>query len=120
MYSGNNHRDFSPGGSSMPSSPADRNLLFGVLAVQMDFITRDALVGAMNAWVLEKSKPLGQILVERGVLRNDVHLLLEALVQKHLQMHDDDAQKSLVSVAALGPVHADLQQIADPDVHGSV
>ena len=49
----------------------DRNMLFGILALQMDFITRDALVAAMNAWVLEKSKPLGAILVEQGRLPSD-------------------------------------------------
>jgi hypothetical protein len=43
---------------------ADRNLLFGVLALQMDFIDRDQLVRGMNAWVLEKHKPLAEILVE--------------------------------------------------------
>jgi hypothetical protein len=49
-----------------PSRPApDRNLLFGILALQMDFIGRAALVAAMNAWVLDKHKPLGQVLVER-------------------------------------------------------
>ena len=35
----------------------DRNLLFGILALQMDFISRDGLIGAMNAWVLQKDKP---------------------------------------------------------------
>jgi eukaryotic-like serine/threonine-protein kinase len=38
----------------------DRNLLFGILALQMDFISRDQLIAAMNAWVLDKSKSLGQ------------------------------------------------------------
>src|SRR5207302_1883684 len=41
---------------------ADRNLLFGVLALQMDFVTRDALVAAMNAWGLDTAMPLGHIL----------------------------------------------------------
>src|SRR5262249_49755447 len=36
---------------------ADRNLLFGILALQMDFIGRDALIAAMHAWVLDKAKP---------------------------------------------------------------
>jgi hypothetical protein len=36
--------------SSRPS--ADRNLLFGTLAIQLDFITRDALIAVMNALVL--------------------------------------------------------------------
>jgi hypothetical protein len=48
-----------------PTPPtADRNLLFGILALQMDFIGRDDLIAAMSAWVLDKGKPLGQILVE--------------------------------------------------------
>jgi hypothetical protein len=34
----------------------DHNLLFGILALQMDFISRDALIQAMNVWVLEKTK----------------------------------------------------------------
>jgi hypothetical protein len=51
----------------IPSRPsADCNLLFGFLALQMDLISRDALIAAMGAWVLEKAKPLGQILVEQG------------------------------------------------------
>ena len=51
------------------ATAADRNLLFGILAVQTDLITRDALIKAMNAWVLEKAKPLGQILLEQGAFR---------------------------------------------------
>src|SRR5436309_13789548 len=93
---------------SQPAS--DRNLLFGVLALQMDFINRDALVRAVNAWVLDKDKPLGQILVEQGSLREDAHLLLEALVEKHLEMHGGDPHKSLASVSSLGPVLEELRR----------
>jgi len=39
---------------SQPST--DRNLLFGILALQMDFISRDALIKAMHTWVLDKTK----------------------------------------------------------------
>src|SRR4051794_40027791 len=45
---------------------ADRNLLLGILAQQMDFVTRDALFAAMNAWIIRKDTPLGALLVERG------------------------------------------------------
>jgi hypothetical protein len=42
-----------------PNRPsADHNLLFGILALQMDFIRRDTLIDAMNAWVLDKAKPM--------------------------------------------------------------
>jgi hypothetical protein len=44
----------------MPPSPgADRNLLFGILALQMDFVSRDALIAAMHAWVLARTEPCG-------------------------------------------------------------
>src|SRR5262245_18656914 len=52
----------------MPSPAADRNLLFGILALQMDFVSRDALIAGMHAWVLDKTKPLGQILADQGAL----------------------------------------------------
>src|SRR5262249_41787511 len=54
---------------------ADRNLLFGVLALQMDFITKEVLVQAMNAWVLNKTIPLGQILLHLGALSEDTYAL---------------------------------------------
>jgi hypothetical protein len=90
-----------------PSRPAaDRNLLFGILALQMDFISRDALIKAMHAWVLEKAKPLGQILIEQGALRADAHAVLEPLVHKHLELHGNDPEKSLASVSSLGSATA--------------
>src|SRR5262249_61660681 len=62
----------------MSAVPSDRNLLFGILALQVNFLTRDALILGMNAWVLEKHRPLGEILVEQGALRTDLHEMLEA------------------------------------------
>src|SRR5262249_6790688 len=77
----------SPEVRPMSHAAADRNLLFGILALQMDFITRDALVGAMHAWVLDKARPLGEILAAQGALGPDEHALLTALVHKHLERH---------------------------------
>jgi serine/threonine-protein kinase len=103
-----------------PRGAADRNLLFGILALQMDFVSRDALIAAMHAWVLTKSQSLGQILLEQKALGQDEHTLLEALVQKHLQRHGDDVEKSLAAVSSLGSVRDNLRQIADPDVAASL
>jgi hypothetical protein len=60
---------------------ADRNLLFGILALQMDFINRDALIAAMNAWVLTKGRALGDILVEQHGLTADDRVWLEVGVE---------------------------------------
>ncbi len=107
--------------STLHSSPtSDRNLLFGILALQMDFISRDALIRAMNAWVLQKTTPLGQILLEQGALRADTHTLLEALVQKHVEMHGNDPQKSLAALRTIGSARQRLEQIADEDMQASL
>ena len=55
----------------MAAHAADLNLLFGIMAVQNDFIPRDALIEAMGGWVLDKSKRLGDILVQDGHLTPD-------------------------------------------------
>ncbi len=109
---------------SEPTLPApalsDRNLLFGILALQMDFITRDALVVAMQAWVFDKAKPLGQILVAQEALSGERHALLEALIQEHLKRHEGDPHKSLTAVGAARPAYQELQGIADADLHASL
>jgi serine/threonine protein kinase/tetratricopeptide (TPR) repeat protein len=105
---------------SAPRPSADRNLLFGILALQMDFITRDALIGAMHAWVLDKAKPLGLILFEQGALRDDTHALLSALVEKHLELHGDDPEQSLAAVSSVGSVREQLARLADPDLDASL
>ena len=51
-----------------PHPATDRNLLFGVLALQLDFLGRDALIAGMNAWVLAKTRPLGGSCASSGAL----------------------------------------------------
>jgi formylglycine-generating enzyme required for sulfatase activity len=102
-----------------PPGP-DHNLLFGILALQMDFISRDALVAAMNAWVLDKARPLGTILVAQGALAKDLHDVLQVMVAKHLEIHNNDPQQSLAALGAVGPVDGDLRQITDADVQASL
>jgi tRNA A-37 threonylcarbamoyl transferase component Bud32 len=104
-----------------PSRPgADRNLLFGILALQMDFIQRDALVAAMNAWVLDKARPLGQILVEQQALRPEQREVLDKLVAMHLECHQNDPQKSLAALAMPAPLREGLCSLADGDLHASL
>jgi formylglycine-generating enzyme required for sulfatase activity len=104
----------------MARDDADRNLLFGILAVQMDFVGRDALIAAMHAWVLEKHKPLGQILVDQGALDPRDHALLEPMVARHVEKHGDDPAKSLAAVSSAESIRRDLAAVADADVRASL
>ncbi len=65
-----------------PRDPG-RNLLFGLLAFQNNFIDRRALVAAFDAWTTDKSQPLGRVLVSKGVLSDELHALIEGLVSAH-------------------------------------
>ncbi len=87
---------------------ADRNLLFGVLALQMDFISRGALVAAVTEWTRDRSKPLDQLLVSQGGLTEPRRALLESLVSEHLGAHGDDLERSLAAVSKMATSHGDL------------
>jgi serine/threonine protein kinase/Tfp pilus assembly protein PilF len=105
----------------MSRPEADRNLLFGINALQNDFITRDALIAAMNAWVLEKPRAIGDILVERGNLAPADRNLLDQLIDRHLARHGGDPAASLAAMSSLDGVADDLRRsIADPDVLESI
>src|SRR6516164_1370386 len=104
----------------MPQTHSDRNLLFGILALQLDFINRDALVRAMQAWVLEKNKSLGQILLDLQALSTEHCSLLETLVEQHLRVHDQQATKSLASLPGARFLVDDLKSLADSEVDASL
>jgi serine/threonine-protein kinase len=103
-----------------PSPGADRNLLFGILALHNAFISRGALVAAMQAWLQNKTRTLGSILVEQRALTAERNALLEALVHEHLQLHDNDPQRSLADVTSAGPIREALEQFADADLQASL
>lgn len=102
------------GGTS--HAAADRNLLFGILALQLDFIRQESLVKAMNRWVLTKAKPLGELLVEQGDLDAEARGLLDALVGKHLALHANDPAKSLAAADLVESVREGLKRIPDKEL----
>src|ERR1700738_3688243 len=56
----------------------DRNLLLGVIALQLELVSRDELIEAMHDWALEK-RSLGEILEEQKRLNHADHRGLEQL-----------------------------------------
>lgn len=94
----------------------DRTLLYGVVAVQNRLIHRKILAAALNVWVGDKSKPLGQILIEHGSLAKHQHATLESLVDAQLRGHDDDPIQGLTASSALWTVREDVQALGDPDL----
>ena len=102
------------------ASSADRNLLFGILAVQVNFIDSDTLVAAMNSWVLDKQKPLGRILVDQQKLTDEQLAAIDGLLEQHLKMHGGDPELSLVSTRGGLESTVSLDSIHDFDVQASL
>lgn len=95
---------------------ADQNLLFGIIALQMDFISREAMIAGMQAWVFTKTKSLAMILEGQGVLKPDRRQLLESLVQEHLKQHNNSTEQSLASIDGAGCVCKEMEKIHDAEL----
>ncbi len=98
---------------------ADRDLLFGVLAMQMDLISREQLIAAVTAWIQNKSRPLDRILLDQGAMIPEGHSLLVPLVLKHLEKHGDDPERSLAALSITPRVKAVLEEFSYPDVQAA-
>jgi len=94
---------------------ADRNLLLGILAAQMNFVSRDALIAGMDAWAQNPDRALGTVLVEQGALTLARHTLLERLVSEHIEAHGGDPARSLATVDCQGTVGDELKRRFMPE-----
>jgi tetratricopeptide (TPR) repeat protein/tRNA A-37 threonylcarbamoyl transferase component Bud32 len=103
--------------NSSPGSPiTDRDLLFGILAVQMNFVSRDQLMTAIHARVLDKHLPLGELLLKSGALTPERHALLDALTTEHLLGHGGDTRRSLAAIRQSCTRTDLLQSLSDAGV----
>jgi serine/threonine-protein kinase len=102
------------------SRSSDRDLLLGLLALQNDFIDRDALIDAFHRWTGDRSRTLDRVLLDRGVLSPNRHTLLTGLVEEHVKLHDDDPEKSLAALSSIGSVREELTHVADRDFQASL
>ncbi len=99
---------------------ADRDLLFGLIALQNGMIDQSQLVAAFQAWTLDKARPLAEHLVGRGDLEADQRAIIEAMVGMHLKKHAGSAEKSLAAIASAASTRQTLERIADTDLSTSL
>jgi eukaryotic-like serine/threonine-protein kinase len=99
---------------------SDLNLVFGMIALQCDFITKEQLFAGMQAWIFDKSKSLGDILVEQKALDVEARQLLDPLVKKHLAQHGNDPLQSLAALSSRSSTDDLLRQLPDADLQASL
>ena len=75
----------------------EKDLLFGVLAVQLGFATPRQVMACGAAWAADHSKGLPERLQEEGAIPAEKVLLLNNLVRQALESHGGDPRKTLAS-----------------------
>src|SRR5262249_59567987 len=104
----------------MGHADANRDLLFGILALQNGFIDQPSLIAAFHVWSTEKSRPISQILQERGDLAPTRRNLLEALVEEHIRQHGGETERSLASLSSVNEAGRALVAIDDDALHATL
>ena len=83
----------------MAAIAADRNLLFGLLALQNGLINQVQLVAAFQAWTLDRSRALADHSIALGHLNQAQRAVVEAMADLHVAKHGD-IERSLAAVSA--------------------
>ena len=98
---------------------ADRNLLFGLFALQNGLIDQVQLVAGFQAWTRDKRRDLADHLLARGDLDDDHRGVVEALVALHIQKHGG-TERSLAAIAAGRSTRESLARLGDADVEATL
>jgi PAS domain S-box-containing protein len=96
----------------------DRNLLFGVLALQADLIDSGQFVEACTLWCTRKDVPLADVLAGRGWITPDDRIHVEYLLERKLRKHGGDARAGLANVP--GDIKRSLAAVGDADIQQSL
>jgi eukaryotic-like serine/threonine-protein kinase len=98
----------------------DQQLLFGVLALQMDFISPTQFAEACTVWASRKDTSLLELLTDRGWLQSqDVHDI-ERLLARRVERNGGDIAASLREVANDPRVQGSLASVADSEIHDTL
>ena len=69
-----------------------------MLALQLNFVTREQLIAATSKWTRDRSRSIAEILSSDGVLSDQESTLLSSLVDMHLARHGNDPRRTLASI----------------------
>jgi serine/threonine-protein kinase len=103
----------------MASSSADRDRLFGWIALQTRLIDRTQLATATQASIDDRHQTLADHLSGRGDLDADARAAVETLVSHHLRQHGDRAEETLATFGIDPASGETLDAPGHPGVRGA-
>ncbi len=93
----------------------DQNLLFGVLALELDYIDHRQFAEVCCAWAAHKEKCLADLLIERRWIRAEERDEVQRLMERKVQRRQGDVRQTLSDAA--GPQLRDVMHgVGDADV----
>ncbi len=96
------------------------NLLSGILALQVGLVESADLVDSLRRWSRNRSRPLAEVLVERGAMTAEDRTTLDNLVRRHVEKHGGIAERSLGAVAAPSTLLASLNGMGDAGIEATL
>jgi eukaryotic-like serine/threonine-protein kinase len=100
----------------MPTVNVDRNLLFGLLALQNSLIDQDQLVDAFRAWSRDKGRSIADFLFACGDLDADERSAVQAMVGLHEKKHGGSTEKSLAAIPSGRSTRRNLAALGDSEI----
>jgi serine/threonine protein kinase len=104
---------------AMAPSQTDRNLLFAVIALQLDILEQAQFAEACAVWALTMERPMDELLLERGWITPKNRQEINHNLERKLKKHRGDVHASLAA-AADSSMREILRSIDQPAVRQSV
>ncbi|MBI3097884.1 MAG: SUMF1/EgtB/PvdO family nonheme iron enzyme [Planctomycetes bacterium] len=94
--------------------PRESDLLYGLLALQMGFATKEQIVECFAVWMADPKRELDKLLLERRHIQEFQHQAIRALVEARLRTAGGDPRKSLAGATVDGAVRDSLISLNPP------
>jgi serine/threonine-protein kinase len=104
----------------MVHADTDRNLLYGLLALQIGLVDQDQLLAAFRAWSRDSTRPLAEHLAGHGDLDAEQRALIEGLVAQHLKKHGGSLERSLAGLAVGRSTRESLARAGGPAIEATL
>ncbi|MBI2922809.1 MAG: protein kinase [Planctomycetes bacterium] len=92
----------------------ESDLLFGLLALQMNFLSKEHLLEGAAVWMADPKADLPKLLLERGFIKASQHGVIRALVEEQLKANGGDVERSLVAATVDRAVRDGLLGLKPP------
>jgi hypothetical protein len=106
-------------GSTMSVSHTDFNLLFAVIALQLDMIEQSQFAEACALWGMRMERPMADLLEERNWISPEDRHEISRNLERKLRKHAGDARASLAAAAGAS-VREVLRSIEEPLVRQTI